>query len=166
MTPSFQFLGAAIRACGLSVPWRISIPHSHRYRSFCLQDVESVGMVIKDVITIIDREEGGVQRLSDRGLTVHALLSLSQVFIHKIILFYWWWKKIFPASASFHCRRNHMAAPHLSHLLFGEGARSQGNVHGHALHFHSFFYFFFSSVWVLRVDSILHIADYSNSAPE
>jgi len=37
-------------------------------------DVEKVGLVVKNVIVMVDREEGGLKRLTDRGFKVHCLL--------------------------------------------------------------------------------------------
>lgn len=43
------------------------------------KDVESVGLVVKDVIAVVDREEGGVQNLASRGYRVHCLYTLDMV---------------------------------------------------------------------------------------
>lgn len=70
------------------------ITQSHIFFFFS-QDIESVGLITKDIIVIVDREEGGIQRLNEQGFKVHCLLSLNQVYLLYITLYLiivdnWW----------------------------------------------------------------------------
>lgn len=41
--------------------------------------LEAAGLTVKDVLVLVDREQGGVQELAERGYTVHAALTLTQI---------------------------------------------------------------------------------------
>jgi len=40
---------------------------------------ESAGLVVKDVIVLIDREQGGKERLEEQGYKLHALISIFEI---------------------------------------------------------------------------------------
>jgi len=42
--------------------------------------LEEEGLVVRDLLVVVDREQGGRARLAARGYTVHALLSVSECF--------------------------------------------------------------------------------------
>jgi uridine monophosphate synthetase len=44
--------------------------------------LEAAGLVVKDLVILIDREQGGRERLAARGYDLHALLTISQCFDH------------------------------------------------------------------------------------
>ncbi|XP_065207810.1 uridine 5'-monophosphate synthase-like [Planococcus citri] len=44
-----------------------------------IADVEKAGLVVKDVIAVFNREEGGVTNIQNKGYNVHCLFSLSEV---------------------------------------------------------------------------------------
>jgi uridine monophosphate synthetase len=44
-----------------------------------VEPLESVGLKVKDVVVLIDREQGGEARLASNGLRLHAVLPLSRV---------------------------------------------------------------------------------------
>jgi orotate phosphoribosyltransferase len=44
-------------------------------------DCKSAGLVIKDVVVFIDREQGGKSKLQERELNVHAAVTLSEVLL-------------------------------------------------------------------------------------
>jgi uridine monophosphate synthetase len=41
--------------------------------------LEAAGLKVKDVLVLVDREQGGVEELDAHGYTVHAVLTLSQI---------------------------------------------------------------------------------------
>lgn len=41
--------------------------------------IEEAGMKVKDVVVFLDREQGGRQRLEEKGYNVHSVLTLSQM---------------------------------------------------------------------------------------
>jgi uridine monophosphate synthetase len=41
--------------------------------------LEAAGLVIKDILVLVDREQGGVEELAARGYAVHAVLTLTQI---------------------------------------------------------------------------------------
>jgi len=41
--------------------------------------LESVGLKVKDVVVLIDREQGGEARLASNNLRLHAVLPLTRV---------------------------------------------------------------------------------------
>ena len=43
-------------------------------------DLEEAGLVIQDVVVLIDREQGGKKNLQDRKYTVYSALTLSEIF--------------------------------------------------------------------------------------
>lgn len=51
---------------------------------FVFQDIEASGMVVKDIVVVIDRQEGGVKNVTDRGYNVHCLYTLDQVCFKKL----------------------------------------------------------------------------------
>jgi uridine monophosphate synthetase len=42
--------------------------------------LEEVGLVVRDLVVLIDREQGGRERLAARGYALHAVLTISQCF--------------------------------------------------------------------------------------
>jgi uridine monophosphate synthetase len=45
-----------------------------------IQPLEEAGLVVKDLVILIDREQGGPELLAARGYTLHAILTISQCF--------------------------------------------------------------------------------------
>jgi len=43
-----------------------------------IQPLEEAGLVVRDLVILIDREQGGRERLAARGYTLHAVLTISQ----------------------------------------------------------------------------------------
>jgi len=41
--------------------------------------LEAAGLKVKDILVLVDREQGGVEELDAHGYTVHAMLTLSQI---------------------------------------------------------------------------------------
>jgi len=46
------------------------------------EPLQAAGLVVKDVLVVIDREQGGGDVLAGRGLTLHALARISEVLEH------------------------------------------------------------------------------------
>jgi uridine monophosphate synthetase len=42
--------------------------------------LEEAGLVVKDLVILIDREQGGLELLAARGYTLHSVLTISQCF--------------------------------------------------------------------------------------
>jgi uridine monophosphate synthetase len=45
-----------------------------------LEPLEEAGLVVKDLMVVVDREQGGRERLAARGYALHALLTISACF--------------------------------------------------------------------------------------
>jgi orotate phosphoribosyltransferase len=45
-----------------------------------IQPLEEAGLVVKDLVILIDREQGGRELLRAKGYTLHAILTISQCF--------------------------------------------------------------------------------------
>jgi uridine monophosphate synthetase len=45
-----------------------------------IQPLEEAGLVVEDLVILIDREQGGRELLAARGYTLHAILTISQCF--------------------------------------------------------------------------------------
>ena len=45
-----------------------------------IQPLEEAGLVVKDLVILIDREQGGRGLLASKGYTLHAVLTISQCF--------------------------------------------------------------------------------------
>src|SRR5262249_15378456 len=45
-----------------------------------IQPLEDAGLVVKDLVILIDREQGGRELLAAKGYTLHAILTISQCF--------------------------------------------------------------------------------------
>lgn len=45
-----------------------------------IQPLEEAGLVVKDLVILIDREQGGRELLAAKGYTLHAILTISQCF--------------------------------------------------------------------------------------
>jgi len=45
-----------------------------------IQPLEEAGLVVKDLVILVDREQGGRELLAARGYAVHAVLTISQCF--------------------------------------------------------------------------------------
>lgn len=46
------------------------------------ETLEKAGLKVKDVVVLVDREQGGVKQLADAGYTLHAALRFSQLLDH------------------------------------------------------------------------------------
>jgi uridine monophosphate synthetase len=44
-----------------------------------VETLELAGLIVRDVVVLIDREQGGRQQLADRGYELHAALKLSEI---------------------------------------------------------------------------------------
>jgi len=42
--------------------------------------LEAAGLVVRDLVILIDREQGGAERLAAKGYTLHAILTISECF--------------------------------------------------------------------------------------
>jgi uridine monophosphate synthetase len=42
--------------------------------------LEEVGLIVRDLVILVDREQGGRELLAARGYTLHAVLTISQCF--------------------------------------------------------------------------------------
>jgi uridine monophosphate synthetase len=45
-----------------------------------IQPLEEAGLIVRDLVVLIDREQGGRERLAGRGYALHAVLTMSQCF--------------------------------------------------------------------------------------
>jgi len=45
-----------------------------------IEPLEQAGLVVRDLVILIDREQGGAERLAARGYALHAVLTISQCF--------------------------------------------------------------------------------------
>lgn len=45
-----------------------------------IEPLERSGLVIKDLLVFIDREQGGKQALQDKGYTLHSVVSVTEMF--------------------------------------------------------------------------------------
>ena len=45
-----------------------------------IQPLEEAGLVVKDLVILIDREQGGRELLASKGYTLHSVLTVSQCF--------------------------------------------------------------------------------------
>src|SRR5262249_52886537 len=45
-----------------------------------IQPLEEAGLVVKDLVILIDREQGGRELLAAKGYTLHAILTITQCF--------------------------------------------------------------------------------------
>ena len=45
-----------------------------------IQPLEAEGLVVKDLVILIDREQGGAERLAAKGYALHAVLTISRCF--------------------------------------------------------------------------------------
>ena len=45
-----------------------------------IEPLESAGLVVRDLVILIDREQGGRERLAEKGYSLHAILTISQCF--------------------------------------------------------------------------------------
>lgn len=45
------------------------------------QSLREAGLIVTDAIVLVDREQGGAQRLREQGLTLHAGITLSQILM-------------------------------------------------------------------------------------
>jgi uridine monophosphate synthetase len=48
-----------------------------------LEVLKAHGLVIEDIVVLLDREQGGVQRLQELGYTVHVVMTLSDLFVYR-----------------------------------------------------------------------------------
>jgi hypothetical protein len=51
---------------------------------FLLQDLQSVGLNVTSAVVVVDREQGGRHNLSEKGVVMHSLCTLSQVMPHNL----------------------------------------------------------------------------------
>jgi len=45
-----------------------------------IEPLEAAGLVVRDLVILIDREQGGAERLAAKGYVLHAVLTISQCF--------------------------------------------------------------------------------------
>jgi uridine monophosphate synthetase len=45
-----------------------------------IEPLEDAGLVVKDLVILVDREQGGAERLAAKGYTLHAILTISECF--------------------------------------------------------------------------------------
>jgi len=45
-----------------------------------IEPLEAAGLVVRDLVILIDREQGGAERLAAKGYALHAVLTISQCF--------------------------------------------------------------------------------------
>jgi uridine monophosphate synthetase len=45
-----------------------------------IEPLEAAGLVVRDLVILIDREQGGRERLQAKGYTLHAVLTISACF--------------------------------------------------------------------------------------
>src|SRR5260370_23329243 len=45
-----------------------------------IEPLEEAGLVVKDLVILIDREQGGRELLASKGYTLHSVLTISQCF--------------------------------------------------------------------------------------
>jgi uridine monophosphate synthetase len=45
-----------------------------------IEPLEAAGLVVRDLVILIDREQGGRERLAEKGYALHAILTISQCF--------------------------------------------------------------------------------------
>ena len=45
-----------------------------------IEPLEAAGLVVRDLVILIDRQQGGRERLAEKGYTLHAILTISQCF--------------------------------------------------------------------------------------
>src|SRR4030095_6516466 len=45
-----------------------------------IESLEEAGLVVRDLVILIDREQGGRELLAARGYTLHSVLTISQCF--------------------------------------------------------------------------------------
>jgi uridine monophosphate synthetase len=45
-----------------------------------IEPLEAAGLVVRDLVILVDREQGGRERLAARGYALHAVLSISRCF--------------------------------------------------------------------------------------
>lgn len=44
-----------------------------------IAEVEKEGLIVTDIVVVLDREQGGIQRLKEKGYTVHTLFTINEV---------------------------------------------------------------------------------------
>jgi uridine monophosphate synthetase len=45
-----------------------------------IEPLEAAGLVVEDLVVLVDREQGGRERLASKGYRLHAVLTVSQCF--------------------------------------------------------------------------------------
>ncbi len=45
-----------------------------------IEPIEEAGLVVRDLVVLVDREQGGADRLAARGYTLHSVLTISECF--------------------------------------------------------------------------------------
>jgi len=51
--------------------------------AFLLQDLHSAGLDVTTAVVVVDREQGGSYNLSQKGVVMHSLCTLSKVGLYE-----------------------------------------------------------------------------------
>ncbi len=45
-----------------------------------IEPIEAAGLIVRDLVILVDREQGGRERLASKGYTLHSVLTISECF--------------------------------------------------------------------------------------